>query len=242
MTFDVLVTRIGASAVSVKDYAYVADWDGLWSGPPFRGQDPLVPSRRGLVWSAQEYDAYTFSVALEVIGTSQANFQDRLANLRALLESSMESVTVTRKHPIGSGDLSTSCRSRCRLSEVGARSGLFAARVALEVTNLDGCWYGAALTPTIPATITSPGTARTNRITLMLPGAGTLTNTTLGVSVTVTASATLTVQTKTTTGTLADVVAAGDPFNNWFAVDPGANLITWSGGGTPTISYAPAYS
>jgi len=122
-------------------------------------------------------------------------------------------------------------------------NGLLNGIVGLEVTNLDGCWYGPAATPTIPATITVAGTDPTNKITLVLPGAGTLTNTTLGVSLTKSTSGsnTIDVQAKTTTGTLAGLSAAGDPLGAWFALAPGSNVITWSGSGTPTISYQPAY-
>ena len=241
MAFDAKITRPGGSAVSIKDYAYIASFDGLWAPPPYRGEDTRVPSRRGGLYAAQEYDTYTFPIHLELLGSSQADYQDKLASLRALAESSRAAVTFTRVHPTGAGDTTQTCSARCRLSEPGSRNGLLNGRVSLEVTNFDGCWYGAAVAPAIPATITVGGTAPTNRMTLVLPGAGTLTNTTLGVSVTVTAAATLTVQTKATTGTYGDVVASGDPFGNWFAYAPGSNTVTWSGAGTPTTSHSPAF-
>lgn len=242
MAFDAKITRPGGAAVSLKDYAYIVSYDGLWTPPPFRGEDFLTTSRRGRQFAAQEYDAYTFAVPLELLGSSQADYQDKLASLRALAESSRAAVTFTRVHPTGAGDVTQTCSARCRLSEPGSRNGLLNGRVSVEVTNLDGCWYASsASAPTIPATITVGGTAVTNRITLVLPGAGTLSNTTLGVSVAVTAGATLTVQSKATTGALSAVTASGDPFGNWFALAPGSNTITWSGAGTPTISYYAAH-
>lgn len=240
MSFDALITRTGASAVSLKDYAQIVSYDEIWQSPPLRGEDFLTPSKRGRDYASLEYDAYTFNVPLMLLGTSQSDLQEKVVSLRALVESSRSSVVFSRRLPRTSGDLTTSCRARCRLDVAGI-NGLVTGRAVLEVMNLDGCWYDAALTPTIPATITVPGTAPTNRITLVLPGAGTLSNTTLGVSVAVTAGQTLTVQTKTTTGTLSTITASGDPFGNWFALAPGSNVITWSGSGTPTISYAPAY-
>lgn len=241
MSYDAKITRPGGSAVSLKDYAYIASYDGLWTPPPYRGEDFTAPVKRGRSFAAQEFDAYTFEILLELLGTSQADYQDKLASLRALSESSRAAVTFTRVHPVTGGDTTQTCTARCRLSEPGSRNGLLNGRVAMEVTNLDGCWYGASVAPTIPATITVGGTAATNRMTLVLPGAGTLTNTTLGVAVAVTAGQTLTVQTKQTTGTLSTVSASGDPFGNWFALAPGSNVITWSAAGTPTISYSPAY-
>lgn len=241
MAFDLLITRPGGSAVSVKTTAGVESWDGVWMSAPWRGQDLTVPVRRGQTFAAQEYDAYTFSVPLVLLGSSQADFQDRLDTLHALVESSVAAVTVSRTKPSAGGDVTTFCLARARVPEVAAAQGLVNGKTALDVTNFDGCWYGTALTPTIPATITVPGTARTNRMTLVLPGTGTLSNTTLGVSVAVTAGQTLTVQSKQTTGTMSTITASGDPFGNWFTLAPGSNVITWSGSGTPTISYNPAY-
>jgi hypothetical protein len=228
------------AGTSLKTYATIASFDGVFSGAPTRGQDLPVPLRRGAVGTAKVRDSYTFSVPMTILGTSEGNFHDNLDALRALCDTSYGVKTITRTKPSGAGDLTTTCSATCQLIDASMFDSSNG-RVVLDVTNLDGCWYGSAATPTIPATITVAGTTRTHRMTLVLPGAGTLTNTTLGVSVTVTASATLTVETQSTTGTLADVVAAGDPFGNWFALAPGSNVITWSGAGTPTISYNPAY-
>jgi len=241
MTWDLKATRPGGSAVSVKDYAHIVSYDGVFKPAPYRGGNIVVPSRRGNTFASKEYDAYDFSVPLVLAGSTQAAAQDNIDSLRALVESSAAAITLTRIKPHASGDVTTTCSAHCSLSDVAMVNGLVNGRLLLDVTNLDGCWYGAAVAPTIPATITVAGTARTNRITLVLPGAGTLTNTTLGVSVAVTAAATLAVQSRTTTGTLAAITAAGDPFGNWFALAPGSNAITWSAGGTPTISYQPAY-
>lgn len=236
MSFDFLL-----AGTSVKTIAQIASWDGILSGAPKRGSNVVKPSLRGEKFAAKPYDAYDFSVPLTLLGTSQANFQDGLSSLRALAETSAAVLAASRTVPRGAGDLTTSCTAEARVSEIGMVNGLLTGKLVLEVRNLDGCWYGSNVSPTIPATITVAGDVRTNKITLVLPGAGTLTNTTLGVAVAVTAAQTLTVATRLTNGSLSTVTASGDPFGNWFTLAPGSNTITWSGAGTPTITYAPAY-
>ncbi len=236
MSFDALV-----AGTSLKTYASIVSYDGLFAGAPLRGTDLVVPTRRGETATAKVRDAYTFSVPLILLGTSQGAFQDNLDALRALCDTGYAAKTITRTKPAVAGDVTTTCTAMCNLTEAAMVNGLITGRCVLDVRNLDGCWYGTAVAPTIPATITVAGTARTHRMTLVLPGPGTLTNFTLGVAVAVTGAHTLTVETKATTGSLANVSASGDPFGNWFALAPGSNAITWSGSGTPTISYQPAY-
>ena len=230
-----------AGGTSVKTLADIASWDGILSDSPFRGDDLAVPEVRGQSFLAKPYDAYDYPVPLVLRGTSQAALQDNLDTLRKLVASGYAAVTFTRTKPSGGGDVTTSHSGTGSVNDVAMVNGLITGRVVMTVKNLDGCWYGASVTPTIPATITVAGTKRTHKMTLGLPGAGTLTNTTLGVSVTVTATATLTVHTETSTASVLDVVTAGDPLGAWFTLAPGSNVITWSGSGTPTLTYYPAY-
>lgn len=234
MTFDLKL-----SGTSVKTYAYIMSWDGLLSAGDLRGADLVIPGRDGESGVTRPRDAFSFSVPMEIVGTSQGNFQDNLDALRTLAGTGP--ITATRIKPAASGDVTTTCTARCRLSDVSMANGLTVGRVVLDVRNLDGAWLGSAATPTIPGTITVLGTALTDWITLTLPGAGTLTNSTTGTTITVTATATLNVRAKTSTGSLVDVVASGDALSRWFTLVPGSNTITWSGAGTPTISYQPAY-
>lgn len=235
MTWDFTIAD-----TSVKTLATIASFDGILSDSPTRGDNLVIPERRGQSFLPKPYDAYPYPVPLTLLGTSQAQLQDNLDALKALCASAYAAKTFARTTPHASGDVTASHSGTASL-EVAMADGLLTGRIGLTVVNLDGCWYGASVSPTIPATITVPGTKRTHRITLVLPGAGTLTNTTLGVSVTVTAAATLTVDTETSTGSVLDVVAAGDPLDAWFTLAPGSNVITWSGAGTPTLTYSPAY-
>lgn len=228
------------AGTSVKTLGHIASWDGILGGAPRRGGNIVKPSVTGQTYAAKPRDAYTFSVPMVLLGSSQADFQDKLSSLRALTES-VTAIAAGRTVPTGAGDVSTQCTAEASVTEIGMVNGLLNGRVVLEVTNLDGVWYAPIVSPTIPATITVAGNARTNKITLVLPGAGTLTNTTLGVAVAVTAGQTLAVLPRTTNGSLATVSASGDPFGNWFALAPGSNAVTWSAGGTPTIAYQAAY-
>jgi hypothetical protein len=235
VTWDLTV-----AGTSVKNYAHVVSYDGVLSGAPRRGDDIVKPSVTGQTFVAKPRDAYTFSVPLILLGSTQADFQDKLSSLRALCDS-VTAIAVTRTVPTGAGDLSTTCTAAANITEVGMTNGLLNGRVVLEVTNYDGCWYAPITSPTVPGTVSVTGNERTNKITLVLPGAGTLTNTTLGVAVAVTAGQTLACLPRTTNGSLSQISASGDPLGNWFALAPGSNTITWSAGGTPTLSYQPAY-
>ena len=235
MTWDFTI-----AGTSVKTLATIASYDGILSQGAYRGADLVVPTKRGQTFNPKPLDAYSYPVPLTLLGTSQGQLQDNLDALKALCVCEFGAKTFGRTIPRSAGDLTSSHTGTGSL-EVAMVNGLVTGRVNLTITNLDGCWYGASASPTIPATITVAGTARTNRMTLVLPAAGTLTNTTLGVSVTVTAGMTLTVQDRTTTGALSAITHAGDPLGNWFTLAPGSNVITWSGSGTPTITYYPAY-
>jgi len=76
-------------------------------------------------------------------------------------------------------------------------------------------------------------------MTITLPGAGTLTNSTLGVSVTTTVAATLTVEPFTASAGLDTMSWSGDDY--WFVLAPGSNTITWSGAAGASIVYTAAY-
>lgn len=235
MTWDFTI-----AGTSVKTLATVASYDGVLADSPTRGDNLAVPEVRGQSFLPKPYDAYAYPVPLVLFGTSQAQLQDNLDTLKALCATAYAAKTFGRTTPHVSGDVTASHSGTASL-DVAMVNGLVTGRVNLMIENLDGCWYGASVTPAIPATITVAGTKRTHKMTIGLPGAGTLTNTTLGVSVTVTAAATLTVHTETSTASVLDVVTAGDPLGAWFTLAPGSNVITWSGSGTPTLTYYPAY-
>ncbi len=218
-------------------------WGGVHTVAGNRGSGFIIPERHGITDDIDRpFEAGVLGLGLMLRGGAPdvTGFNDAYRALLQLCKPGRK-VTLTRRLSFATGneDHTASARYISGLDpdmQTPADGKMF-----LRFLILDGLWYATALTPTIPATITVPGTAKTNRMTLVLPGTGTLTNTTLGVSVAVTAAQTLTVETKQTTGTLSTITHAGDPLGNWFTLAPGSNVITWSGGGTPTISYQPAY-
>lgn len=216
-------------------------WGGVHAIPGQRGSGFVIPGRDGIVDDIDRpFEAGVLSLGMLVRGTSDVTgFNDALRTLKNLVKVGRK-VTLTRRLSFTAGNEDHTAEARC-LPFAPEMLTPADGKMVLNFQILSGLWYGAALAPTIPATITVPGDAVTRRITLVLPGAGTLTNTTTGVSVTVTAGATLTVEAKTTTGLLSAITSAGDPRGFWFTLAPGSNTITWSAAGTPTISYQPAY-
>ncbi len=218
-------------------------WGGVHATPEQRGSGFIIPSRHGIVDDIDRpFAAGVLSLGLMLQGgaVDVTGFNDQMRTLKTLVKPGRK-VTLTRRLTYTAGTEDQTQSARCQPftpDMLTPNDGKF----VLNFLLLDGIWLGSSLTPTIPATITVPGDLVTRRITLVLPGAGTLTNTTTGVSVTVTGAATLTVETKTATIAQSGVTTAGDPLGFWFNLAPGSNIITWSAGGTPTISYKASYS
>lgn len=239
MTVDtVLVDGVDLQSAGAR---IIQTWGGVHAIPEQRGNGLVVPGRHGMRDDIDRpFAAGLLSLGVLVRGASDVTgFNDAYRTLLGIVKPGRK-VTLTRRLSFATGNEDHTQQARCQPFSPEMLTPADG-RMVLNFVLLDGLWHGAALAPAIPATITVPGTAVTQRITLVLPGAGTLTNTTTGVSVTVTAGATLDVEDRTTSGLLSDVVAAGDPLGAWFTLQPGANTITWSGAGTPTISYSPAF-
>jgi hypothetical protein len=222
------------------DGVYIADWAGQFAIPELRGNDVVKPSVHGATGVARPFGTSVFTIPIELVTDSLAERNDALNALVALIQPG-QVVKCTRRRTYGTGDANHDAAVRYLSGFDPSWIDTGAARLALSFENLDAFWYAPITSPTIPGTITVGGNTRTNKITLVLPSAGTLTNTTLGVAVAVTAGQTLACGPRTTNGSLAQVSASGDPLGNWFALEPGSNTITWSGSGTPTISYQAAY-
>lgn len=127
---------------------------------------------------------------------------------------------------------------------VVARPVVEASQAVIEFMLLEGVWYGDPITIGTGA-VTVEGTTRTHRMTITLAG-GTnqvLTNTTNGWSLSYSGAS--------GAGVVIDVkemTVTGDSAENlqWtrrlpFRLDPGANTLSLTGGGTASITYHPAY-
>lgn len=226
------VTTIGARVIR--------SWDDMLTSPRDRGDPLILPGRDGAQDTQRAFDPVVATVGLQLRSDSiLTGLNDMLRALRGICKPG-QLVTLTRRLSYSSGNETHTAPGRYLSGLTPTLVTPKVARLDVSFTVLSGLWYGAAVTIT-PGTRTIAGEVRTRRMTLDLPGAGTLTNSTLGVSVTVTAAAVLDVDAETSTGSVLDVASSGDPLDAWFALAPGSNVITWSGSGVPDIDYQPAY-
>lgn len=230
--------------IQISGLVYIGDWDGQFTIPDLRGADLIIPGRRGVTPVGRPYTTSVFTLPLELLAESLAERNDTLRQLAQIIKPGMV-VECTRRRTYTGGDEDHVALVRY-LS--GFEPGLFAtdaARLAPSFVNLDGCWYGddeVNLTTGVADPMTNPGDLITNRMNIVLPGAGQLYNASTGSRIQVTTGASIDVEARTTTGALSDIEASGDPLGNWFSLAPGYNNLTWTGSGTVTTTYAPAYA
>lgn len=222
--------------------------DGAVNAPALRGENDTVPRRDGAVFSRKMVDPWVLPIGMVVLGANEDGsipadswkaFQNNWRTLKALVWSPRTAGTLTRTLSLPSGDVVSTATAEVLPSSLATSRVGIHGRVAVEFLILSGYFYGTQVTGVTPGIATFAGDADTRRITLTLPGAGTLTNSTLGVSVTVTAACTLDVEAFTATAGLAGLSWSGDDY--WFVLAPGSNTITWSGAAGASIAYYPAY-
>lgn len=213
-----------------------------------RGLNDTVPGRRGQLGVRKPLDAYAFAIPITIYptgenGTIAQRRAMTLNTLRATMAALMGTgglVTLTRRLTTATGDLMTVAAGEfvdgLAIEWLNAEAG----RTELNFVNLEGCWYATYDDVLTPGNVIVAGDVETHRITLTLPGPGTLTNTTAGASVTVTTGAVLDVENFDASAGLATLTTTGsDPY--WFTLLPGSNAITWTGTGSPSIGYRAAY-
>lgn len=220
-------------------------WGGVHTFPEQRGSGYVIPGRHGIVDDVDRpFAAGVLQLGLVLMGGAPdvTGFNDQLRTLRQLVKPGRK-VTLTRRLSLTAGTEDHTANARCLPFRPDMQSPADG-KIALEFVLLDGLWYGAQVSFTRGASSaqTIAGEVTTRRITLTLPGSGTLTNSTTGTAVTVTGAHTLDVEAHTTTGSISAVVASGDPLGAWFTLAPGSNTIGWAGSGTATIAYKPAYA
>jgi hypothetical protein len=222
----------------------IQSWGGVHSIAEQRGSGFVVPGRHGVVDDIDRpFDAGILSLGMLLRGGAPdvTGFNDQLRTLQRLVKPGRK-VTLTRRLTFTSGTEDHTTVARCQPFTPDMLTPADG-RFVLNFELLDGLWYGTQVSFTRGASSaqTITGDTVTRRITLTLPGSGTLTNSTTGTAVTVTGAHTLNVEARTTTGSLANVSSVGDPLGAWFSLAPGSNTIGWAGSGTATIAYNPAY-
>lgn len=230
--------------------------DGLHSPGTRRGSNDVVPQRRGQIGAPLPLDAYQFAVPIYVLPQYEgveALPVDTLAQRRTAMirnlwrlaricQGAEGLVALRRRTSNAGGYVETVANGQfvdgLAIETLNVETG----RTELNFVNLDGCWYDAEpstsnIVPGAPVAVT--GHVPTRRMTITLPGPGTLTNTTLGVSLSVTVPCVLDVEKYTASAGIASLTTSGDLA--WFALRPDENDVTWSGAGTPVIRWRGAY-
>jgi hypothetical protein len=242
---------IGGVDIQALPGIVVEDLAGLISPGTRRGENDIIPGRTGQVGVPKPLDAFTMRIPIAVLPFNATRLQPAnavrrrgmtLENLRrvtTLVAPGLVTLTRRLSSTDADGQVDHTCAADYQTGITVDMLNFETGRTELEFVNLDGCWYDTILRSAGPGTVVVMGDVYTRRMTLDLPGAGTLTNVTLGVSVTVTRSCTLDVEAFTATAGIASLSHAGDDY--WFALAPGANVVTWTGGGDPTIAYRAAY-
>lgn len=241
------------NGTAIADYATVQSFS--LAAPNLDGEDVSVPGRTGLVegdWTPKNAD---YLLGLLVLGReaagvapaySRSRYLEKGRALRKLVFNDGRPFTLTRSLDLPSGTQTVQASARyvsgLELDQLAAHAGRCMVRLSL----LDGCFYDTAdTTVDLPGTITVGGELRTRRIVLGLGDAGTLTNVTLGISLTVTDGGTFDVEDfsvvapDSSNGIARVGAVTGSDY--WFELAPGPNVITWSGGGTPTLTYRAAH-
>lgn len=224
---------------------------GLGGAPTIRNAADVVPRRVGSVQTDSITGAQIVQVRMLLLGDTgsggptrytRAQYHTAAAALRKLVFNNGKAFTLTRTRDLTGGTQTHVAAARyLRGLESPEQVAAHGGRVAFDLEVFGGLFYDSAQTVVSPGTISVPGEALTRKIVLDLKTAGTLNNTTLGISVTVTAPAVLTVEDFTTAGGNIATMSWSPPDGYWFALAPGSNAITWSGGGASTIAYQAAW-
>lgn len=226
----------------------MADFGGALGGAPtVRNNADVVPRRQGSVATDSILGSQVLSVRMTLLGNTgtsytRAQYHTVATALRKLVFNNGKAFTLTRTRDLTAGTQTHVATARyLRGLESPEQIAAHGGRVTFELEVFDGLWYDSAQTIVSPGTISVGGEAITRKIVLDLQTAGTLNNTTLGISVTVAEAAVLTVESFTTAGGNIATMSWSPADGYWFALAPGSNAITWSGGGATTIAYQAAW-
>lgn len=240
-----------AGATDIESLCVISDWSGVASSGSVGGDPVSVPLRRGAYYVAGEREPYTWDLPLSVFAADVSALHTKLSALSALLDTSLGALTLTRRMSYTAGNHEQEARSILPAGWQPVYTGTTAARLALAVTNLDGCWYAkTAATGTITGSgsITVPGDIPSANATVTLSG-GTNQKVALAGSWVQWTGSTLTTAVVidclnwTATQGGADVSGylthAGAATPLLFL--PGANAVTLTGGGTAALSVKGAW-
>lgn len=129
---------IGGTLLS--SFGGIASFDGIFADAPLRGENLTYPGVAGDTHTTKVRGAYVFTVPLVLIGATQADFQDRLDDLRALCDSSAAPLELVRRRTTGAGDIEESALGDYASGLEPGMVNMQIGRVALDLINLSGGW------------------------------------------------------------------------------------------------------
>jgi hypothetical protein len=187
------------------------------------------------------------NIGMLIHGDTRAEFLDRLHTLEQLVDQPLATLDLRKQQTV---DVTTETWTK-RAKFVGGVDPTMVGgsnrigRVLLRFATLDAAWHSVSSTSTnvtsSGATVASTGRRRTHRITITLPGAGTLTNTTTGHALVTTGVATVDAQWCTATNGGSNVLGRilGSNFvdGHIMALVPGNNTFTWTAAGTVVVEH-----
>lgn len=127
-------------ATSILTIVRVTDWSGVDSTAPLRGSNITYPNVGGDLHAPKVRGSYVFTVPCVLLGTSSADYQDRLDDLRALLDSSTTALAMHRIRPTGSGDVTEDADGDYLDGLQPQAVNLQTGRVNIDLVNLSGGW------------------------------------------------------------------------------------------------------
>lgn len=231
-----------------SNYARIVQlWDNVIGAPPLRGDTDEIQGRAGGVDVPRWVGPRVITVGTVLIGDDEdgeilpGSRPQYVANHRefARLLWNRRLPFTLRRRLILPDDSFVDHVAQTRYLDglAGDPLAYNAAKAAISLELLDGYYYDEDPIPVaLPGTVTVDADDDTHRMTVTLPGAGTLTNTTLGVAVTVSAATVLDVEEVTSSGG-EGLVTAQTLDDYFFVLAPGPNVITWTGAAGASLSY-----
>jgi hypothetical protein len=224
-------------------------WESVLDTAPLRGEDLVVVDSDGeSPVDERSFEAYNLNLALTLRGATDAAWNDAHRAL-ALMCKIGSTVTLTRRKAYSSGNEEHTAVARY-VSGLGPQQmyAMVDADLTLVMRVLSGVWYGSTVTIGT-GTTTILGTARTRRITITFTGGTnpTLTNSTTGDSVTWTGAVggtpvVVTNETLTAMQGATNVSGALSHTRTFpMTLQPGANTLVLTGGGSVSVAYAPVH-
>lgn len=220
----------------------VVDHKGLDETPSVNPNDQRRDQAHG-TWSGGEWMAgRTVSMTLAVIGQDN----DDLRSLLALIELAWWPDGVDRPLWLFDSHRFLSARLRRRAFDqlVGGRERV--SRIAVEWYGPDPFYHGPQVTAALPATVSNDGLP--TPVVLRVVGPAVAPIFTLGASpvqwnATLASGHVLELDSNLRTAKLDGVGGqALTPTSHWWSLQPGSNVVSYAGGGTPTLVYSPRWA